>query len=125
MNKKHVALAFQRGVDTPTARGVSAFALRGTSSRSELFFRGALQPAVGLVPASLIFGLIHIGPERRFWPWTVFAVVVGFILGALYELTGDLAGPIVDHVCINALNMHAIVRLPSEDVEGGAGSLEL
>src|SRR5262245_27352476 len=31
----------------------------------ELAFRGALQPAVGLLIASLLFGLVHMGPSLR------------------------------------------------------------
>ena len=76
----------------------------------EVFFRGALQPAVGWVIASLIFGLVHIGPGRRFLPWTIWAVLMGFLLGGIFELTGSLVGPLVAHVWINHENLHFIVR---------------
>ena len=36
----------------------------------ELLFRGALQPRVGLVWASLLFGCVHFVPRREFLPWT-------------------------------------------------------
>ena len=71
----------------------------------EAFFRGGLQPLVGLVPASLIFGLVHFVPRREFLPWTGFAVAAGFLLGGLFELTGNLVAPVLAHATINALNL--------------------
>jgi membrane protease YdiL (CAAX protease family) len=121
---RELALAFVHLLPRLRTRDMLVVAL-ASGCAEELFFRGALQPAVGLLPASLIFGLLHVGPSRRFLPWTVFALAMGLALGALYEHTGDLVGPILAHVCINALNLHAIQGLPSEDVEGGAGALEL
>ena len=76
----------------------------------ELFFRGALQPVVGLVWSSLIFGLLHIGPARRFVPWTLQALVVGFALGGLFRIFGELSAPIAAHFTINYLNLHFINR---------------
>ncbi|MFK7992025.1 MAG: lysostaphin resistance A-like protein [Sandaracinaceae bacterium] len=76
----------------------------------ELFFRGAMQPTLGWVITSIVFGVIHIGPDRRFLAWTPFAIAAGFAFGALHEATGSLAGPIVAHVLINYLNLRFIVR---------------
>lgn len=76
----------------------------------ELFFRGAMQPTLGWVITSIVFGVIHIGPDRRFLAWTPFAIAVGFLFGALHEATGSLLGPIVAHVLINFLNLRFIVR---------------
>ena len=42
---------------------VSGFAEEG-------FFRGALQPRVGWLLASLLFGCVHFVPRREFLPWT-------------------------------------------------------
>lgn len=72
----------------------------------EVFFRGALQPSIGWVLTSVIFGVVHVGPDRRFLVWTVWAVVMGFALGAIYEATGSLLGPILAHVWINHENLH-------------------
>jgi len=71
----------------------------------EAFFRGALQPHVGLVAASLIFGVVHFVPRREFLPWTAFAIAAGFLLGSLFETTGNLVAPIVAHSTINAVNL--------------------
>ena len=75
----------------------------------EAFFRGALQPAVGWLPASLIFGLVHFAPKRELLPWTGFALCAGLLLGALFEFTGNLVAPIVAHVGINAVNLRRLV----------------
>lgn len=68
----------------------------------EAFFRGALQPEVGLALASLIFGAVHIGPDRRYLVWTAWALFAGFLFGFLYEITGGLLAPVVAHVLHNA-----------------------
>lgn len=75
----------------------------------EVFFRGALQPSIGLVATSLIFGLVHVGPDRRFLAWTAWAVLMGFVLGAIHEATGSLWGSVLAHVAINYENLQFIV----------------
>jgi hypothetical protein len=60
---------------------------------------------VGLVPASLIFGLAHFVPRRELAPWCLFAIAAGLLLGGLYEWTGNLVAPVVAHAGINAVNL--------------------
>ncbi len=85
----------------------------------EVFFRGALQPSLGFVLTSLLFGLVHVGPDRRFLAWTAWAVGMGFALGAIHEATGSLAGCVLAHVAINYENLQFIVsydpRGPARD----------
>ncbi|UCE84642.1 MAG: CPBP family intramembrane metalloprotease [Deltaproteobacteria bacterium] len=76
----------------------------------EAFFRGALQPRTGLLAASLLFGLAHFVPRREFLPWTAFSVVVGVLLGVLFEQTGNLLAPVVTHIGVNAVNLPLLVR---------------
>jgi membrane protease YdiL (CAAX protease family) len=83
----------------------------------ELFFRGALQPAVGFVVSSLVFGLVHIGPIRTFWPWTLWALVMGFVFGGMYALTGEILAPLIAHFVINYENLHFIDNYDPERVE--------
>lgn len=68
----------------------------------EAFFRGAVQQEFGLIVASLVFGLAHIGPDRRYLVWTIWAVLAGFLFGTLYETTGGLLAPMVAHALHNA-----------------------
>ncbi len=86
---------------------IAVFALT-SGVAEELFFRAALQPWMGLVLASLVFGGVHLGPRRVFLPWTLWAVVMGFALGATYALTGEVLGCILAHVLINYENLHFI-----------------
>jgi len=76
----------------------------------EAFFRGALQPRVGWVAASLIFGLVHFVPRPEFRLWTVFSLAAGFLLGFLFEATGNLIAPVVAHAGVNAVNLALLVR---------------
>jgi uncharacterized protein len=71
----------------------------------EAFFRGALQQEFGLVVASLLFGLAHIGPDRRYLVWTAWAVLAGFVFGLLYEVSGGLLAPILAHTAHNAATL--------------------
>jgi membrane protease YdiL (CAAX protease family) len=74
----------------------------------EVFFRGALMPWIGFVPQSILFGLLHIGPSKKFLPWTAWALVMGMVFGVLVKLTGDLGGAIACHFTINFMNLHFI-----------------
>ena len=76
----------------------------------EMIFRGAIQPFIGLVPASLLFALLHIGPGREFLPWTISAGFIGLLLGYLYQQTGNLAAPVVCHFTVNFINLNVIMR---------------
>jgi membrane protease YdiL (CAAX protease family) len=74
----------------------------------ELFFRGAMQPVLGLVPTAVVFGAIHIPPDRRLWAWSLWAGVMGLLFGGIVALTGQLLGAVVAHVLINYLNLRFI-----------------
>lgn len=76
----------------------------------ELFFRGAMQPVLGLVLTSLIFGALHVGPKGVFLAWAGWAFVMGLAFGSIFELTGVLWGPVLAHVWINQRNMTFIRR---------------
>ena len=71
----------------------------------EAFFRGALQPLLGWLTNSLVFGLVHFVPRREFLPWTGFALLAGLLLGGLFEVTGNLVAPVVAHATVNAVNL--------------------
>ena len=89
------------GADATSLVAVSIFSGVG----EEAFFRGAVQQEFGLVVASLLFGLAHIGPDRRYLVWTAWAVLAGFVFGALYEVSGGLLAPILAHSSHNAATL--------------------
>jgi membrane protease YdiL (CAAX protease family) len=75
----------------------------------EWLFRGVLQPAVGLVPASVLFGLAHIG-NRTMVAFGVWATGMGFLLGGLAQATGGLVAPMVAHGVYDMLALAYIRR---------------
>jgi membrane protease YdiL (CAAX protease family) len=76
----------------------------------ELFFRGALQAAIGFLPAAVLFALMHAGPGKGFRVWTLFALAGGLALGALVALRGPLGGAIVAHLMVNGVNLVRLAR---------------
>jgi membrane protease YdiL (CAAX protease family) len=76
----------------------------------EALFRGALQPSLGLLGASLVFAAVHFAPRRELWLWSLFAFAGGLGLGALFQATGNLVAPIVAHATLNAVNLRLLVR---------------
>lgn len=80
-----------------------------SSIGEELLFRGALMPWLGLWLQAAVFALLHVGPGRRFLPWTASAFALGLAFGGLAKWTGNLGGPIAAHFMINFLNLRYIV----------------
>lgn len=92
-------------------RAVDCAALALASALGEeALFRGALQPSLGLVGASLVFGLVHFAPRRELRIWSLFAFAGGLGLGALFEATGNLLAPIVAHAVLNGVNLAGLSR---------------
>jgi membrane protease YdiL (CAAX protease family) len=72
----------------------------------EAFFRGVLQPEIGLVAASVLFGLLHpLGPAYVLWAGTV-----GAGLGVLYLATGSLLAPVAAHGTYNLVALSYLRR---------------
>ncbi|HEX4339494.1 MAG TPA: CPBP family intramembrane glutamic endopeptidase [Polyangiaceae bacterium] len=93
----------------PFASGMSPLAIVVIAMLSafgeEMLFRGLLAPAIGVVPQALIFGAAHQIPGSSRWVWVLWATLVGLALGAMYQLTGSLVGPLAAHAIVNALNL--------------------
>lgn len=69
----------------------------------EIFFRGVLQQQFGLIIASLVFGLFH--PGGKFWIYTAWAILAGFVLGLSFEYSHCLWVPIAAHFTNNFLSL--------------------
>jgi membrane protease YdiL (CAAX protease family) len=93
----------------PLAHGLlpwQIMVIAGCSSLGEeLLFRGLLQPWIGLLPSSVVFGVLHQVPGEARWVWVTWATAVGLMFGAIFEATGSLVGPIVAHALVNAVNL--------------------
>ena len=98
----------------PFARGLSPVAVIVlallSAAGEELLFRRLLQPWMGLWPQALLFGLVHQLPGRSRWVWVAWAFAVGLALGALFEATGSLLGPLAAHALVNGVNLSFLKR---------------
>lgn len=95
----------------PLADGEILILAASSSVGEEMFFRGALLPAVGLVASSAIFALLHIGPKARHLPWTVSSFGAGLLFGAMFLWTGDLTGAVEAHFLVNFLNLRHVAAV--------------
>ena len=76
----------------------------------ELFFRGLLQPWLGLWLTSILFGIAHppATPNLFFYPFLALIVALG--LGWMFQITGQsLLAPCTAHFVINMVNLYRIV----------------
>lgn len=90
---------------------VDIFLLALSSSvAEEAFFRGALQPMIGIVPQAVLFAALHFRPRPRFYPWTAMSLVVGLLFGWLTAWRGDLCTAVIAHFTINVANLAHIAR---------------
>lgn len=104
-----------------TAREIMILAL-ASSIGEELLFRGALLPWCGTWLQAIAFAALHVGPQRRFIPWTLSALVLGVAFAELAIHTGNLGGPIAAHFTINFLNLRYIVSTPAAPRRGVIGA---
>jgi hypothetical protein len=74
----------------------------------EMLFRGVALPALGmngiaLIITSVVFGALHMASAKHL-SYTVWAIAVGMMLGAVTIYTGNLLSAIVAHVLTNSLS---------------------
>ena len=93
----------------PTCLALAAASAVG----EELFFRGVLQPAIGVTWATLLFGAVHIPPERALAPWPLFAAAAGALFAWSVVHTGGLVAAIAAHFVVNAINLTLLSRVAS------------
>jgi len=104
-----------RGWTAADAAGVAV--LSGLAE--EALLRALLQPLIGLVPAAVLFAVLHLVPDRRLWMWPAIALALGLVLGVVFDHYGYPAAA-AGHIAINLL---ALMRLrdDGERVEGEHG----
>ena len=103
--------------------GAAAWMALASSLAEELLFRGLalrlfLPPeaenwtpervAVAVTVTAGIFGMLHVGPDRSYLPWTAFALILGIVFGGVTVLTGDIVAVVIAHMTINYFNFLAI-----------------
>ncbi len=68
----------------------------------EVFFRGVLQQTIGIIWASILFGICHC-PSFKHLSYALWAVAAGFFLGWLLIYTNNLWAPACAHAISNAV----------------------
>ena len=66
----------------------------------EIFFRGVLQPQIGIWVSNLVFGLAHIWKKTAIL-YGVYAAVIGLLFGSMYAMSGSLWVPMLAHIVNN------------------------
>lgn len=84
----------------------------------ELFFRGAVQSQWGIVPATVLFAVLHMGPGREYRVWTVFALVAGAALGGLMLWRGNLLACALAHIAVNMVGLARLQRTAASSATG-------
>lgn len=77
----------------------------------EMLFRGAMQPTLGLIPTTVVFGLMHWPPRAELRAWTALTMLLGLVFGVATEMSGHLAAAITAHFLINFVNLTEIGRM--------------
>lgn len=106
------ALAIAGSVTLAGALGIAVV----SSVSEEIFFRGFLQPRVGLFAQAVIFALAHLSYVHLLEVVVTFGLALVF--GIMYRRTGSLWGPIAAHFLFNLLML--LAGLYAEELGGGA-----
>lgn len=80
-----------------------------SSIAEEVFFRGAMQDALGFWLTAAAFMVVHGFFERRYMWWMIFAGVMGMAFGWMMLALGTLIAPVAAHFTINAINLRILV----------------
>ncbi len=80
----------------------------------EVLFRGALQPLLGWVATSVVFGLVHLAPatasrSSRITSWSLATGVAGLLFGYVFLTTQKIIPCIAAHALINCLSMYWMI----------------
>ncbi|MBP9838334.1 MAG: CPBP family intramembrane metalloprotease [Proteobacteria bacterium] len=70
----------------------------------ELFFRGLIQPQLGVIVASLLFSILHFGPSvTKYYFIAMLYFFIGIYFGLLYKFFTTLWVPIFVHIIYDYL----------------------
>ena len=82
----------------------------------EFLFRGVVQVKLGIVIASIIFGLLHFVSL----PYAIVTTVMGFYLGVVFQQSGGLLAPVIIHFLYDlAALVYLRYFIKTEDGIGG------
>ena len=81
-----------------------------SSVGEEFLFRGIIQGYGGLIIASVVFGILHTAPGKKGVAWSVFALIMGFVMGLEYMWRKNILTPIWTHFIVNFFNVYLLQR---------------
>ncbi len=84
----------------------------------EVAFRGALQGAIGVIGAAVVFALLHLGPGAPFRLWSGYALAGGLTFGMVTHERGGLLAAILGHLLVNLVQLRRIGAMPHDDTAG-------
>lgn len=105
------ALEIARSVSILGAFGIAV----GAAVSEEVFFRGFLQPRVGLLAQAVLFSIAHLSYVNVLQVVVTFAL--GLLFGILYARTRNIWAPIAAHFLFNFIMLVAAMYAP--DVGSG------
>jgi membrane protease YdiL (CAAX protease family) len=91
------ALEIAKSVTLLGALGIAA----GAAISEEVFFRGFLQPRIGVVAQAVLFGLAHLSYVNVLE--VVVTLTLGLLFGLVYRSTRNLYAPIAAHFLFNLI----------------------
>lgn len=100
------ALAIAKSVTVLGAFGIAV----GSSVSEEIFFRGFLQPRIGMFGQAAVFALAHLSYVNVLEVVITFALALAF--GYMYRRSGNLLAPIAAHFLFNLIMLVAGVYAP-------------
>ena len=91
----------------------------------EVLFRGALQPLLGWIVTSVLFGLVHLAPatasrSSRITSWSLATGIAGLLFGYIFLKTENLLPCIIAHALINCLSMYWMIWEGRKEANGHA-----
>ncbi len=107
---KNLNLEFAEIFKDKTSIEIAGLAL-SSGFVEELIFRGCLQQTFGILICASVFGMLHVPLNAKQIPWTISAIVMGFVFAFMFEWTGNLIAVTVAHFTINYFNIHALKKL--------------
>lgn len=108
------AIAIAQSVTVAGALGIAVVSSVG----EEIFFRGFLQPRIGLVAQAVVFAIAHLSYVHVLEIVVTFSLALAF--GLMYRRTGSLWGPIGAHFLFNLLML--LAGIYAEDLGGAPDS---
>lgn len=79
----------------------------------EIFFRGILETTGGIATSATCFSLAHL-PSFYYFPYAIWALLVGLIMSFIMAGSGSIIAPIVAHTLVNFISINVLRYIKSQ-----------